>query len=196
MHLVFSSIISLTFATYSRGLDLFYLQVSSFEDRTTLNAVEVEGEVIENKSSWASDAQESNCTRVIQKSRIIPLSTIWWPTSSQSIPYRQSCLLSAPILICIIFIFLDIAGFIGVLLFTLQYTICISSCPPMFTYYPISPGKVSFGWSFMVAWIGIACLIGNTALLFVYSCLVEARYAKVSDATPPQQQQLLRCFLA
>ncbi|XP_039257892.2 uncharacterized protein LOC120334446 [Styela clava] len=73
----------------------------------------------------------------------------------------------------------DIGTFIGVLLFTLQHTVCITSCSPEFTFYPSYPDDLTFGWSFLLAWIGLAFLIATTVLMYVFSCMVENMY-KVS----------------
>ena len=43
----------------------------------------------------------------------------------------------------------------GMMAFTLQQTICISTCPPDYPYFPqVKVGTASLAWSFYIGWVG------------------------------------------
>ena len=43
----------------------------------------------------------------------------------------------------------------GMMAFTLQQTICISTCPPDYPYFPqVKVGTATLAWSFYIGWVG------------------------------------------
>ena len=50
----------------------------------------------------------------------------------------------------------------GMMAFTLQQTICISTCPPDYPYFPqVKVGTASLAWSFYIGWVGSGNTKGN-----------------------------------
>jgi hypothetical protein len=59
----------------------------------------------------------------------------------------------------------------GMLAFTLQQTICISTCPPDYPYFPqVKVGTASLAWSFYIGWVGSGLLLMAASALLALSC--------------------------
>lgn len=53
------------------------------------------------------------------------------------------------------FLLACVGAFAGMMAFTLQQTVCISTCPPDYEFFPlVKDGDAEFAWSFYIGWVG------------------------------------------
>ena len=68
------------------------------------------------------------------------------------------------------FLLACLGAFAGMMVFTLQQTVCISTCPPDYEYFPlVKNGDAEFGWSFYIGWVATGNFTKRKLMLLDFS---------------------------
>nr|XP_002127659.2 uncharacterized protein LOC100185208 isoform X1 [Ciona intestinalis]XP_018667040.1 uncharacterized protein LOC100185208 isoform X2 [Ciona intestinalis] len=73
--------------------------------------------------------------------------------------------------------------FIGVLLYTIQHTTCITLCPPTYNYYSEKTKDLHFNFSFYFAWVALPLLIVSLTFQFIFASLIARETKEGMSAT-------------